>query len=125
MATTSASLSAQAIASGDLVDLISSSATATVYPSDDAILSVLSGRFRSDLSYTRIGSTSLVAVNPFKSISSVSEASAKEYEERCYKDTGLSLVDSRKAIQPHVYELAARVYLLSRRRNESQAIIFR
>ncbi|EGO00358.1 glycosyltransferase family 2 protein [Serpula lacrymans var. lacrymans S7.3] len=113
MASSSATLLAQAVAS----------ASATVYPSDDALLSVLSARFRADLPYTRIGSSNLVVVNPYKTLSSVNDASAKEYEERCYKDTKLALVDSRKSVQPHVYELAARIYLLMRRRNESQAVI--
>lgn len=120
-----ASTSTQAIASGDLVDLVSSSASATIYPSDDAIISVLQARFRADLPYTRIGATNLVVVNPYKTLANVNDVSAKEYEERCYKDTSLPLVDSPKPLQPHLYDLAARIYLLMRRRNESQSVISR
>ena len=115
----------QAVASGDLVDLVSSSGSATIYPSDDAILTVLQARFRADLPYTRIGTTNLVAVNPYKTLANLNDLSAKEYEERCYKDTSLSLVDSPKPLQPHLYDIAAKIYLLMRRRNESQAVLSR
>jgi chitin synthase len=125
MASTIGSLAAQAINSGDLVDLVSSSSTTTIYPSDDAILSALHSRFRADLPYTRIGASNLVVVNPYKTLANVNDLSAKEYEDRCYKDTSLPLVDSPKPLQPHVYELAAKIYLLMRRRNESQSIITR
>ncbi|KAG6877249.1 hypothetical protein C0993_009166 [Termitomyces sp. T159_Od127] len=120
-----ASNTTQATASGDLVDLVSSSATATIYPSDDAILAVLQARFRADLPYTRIGATNLVVVNPYKTLANVNDISAKEYEERCYKDTSLPMVDSPKPLQPHPYDLAAKLYLLMRRRNESQALLAR
>ncbi|KAG5652272.1 hypothetical protein H0H81_005583 [Sphagnurus paluster] len=120
-----ASNTTQAVASGDLVDLVSSSGAATIYPSDDAILAVLQARFRADLPYTRIGSTNLVVVNPYKTLANVNDISAKDYEDRCYKDTSLPMVDSPKPLQPHLYDLAARVYLLMRRRNESQALLSR
>ncbi|TFK24681.1 chitin synthase [Coprinopsis marcescibilis] len=118
----------QAIASGDLLDLVSSSATTTIYPTDDTILSVLHARFRSDLPYTRIGSTHLVVVNPYKSLVSSGDAAAKEYEERLYRDT--SRADGADAnvprpLQPHVYETAAKMYLLMRRKKEAQAVVAR
>lgn len=115
----------QAIASGDLVDLVSSSGAATIYPSDDAILAILHARFRADLPYTAIGTTNLVVVNPYKTLANVNDISAKEYEDRCYRDTSLPLVDSPKPLQPHLYELAAKVYLLMRRKNQSQAVLAR
>ncbi|KDR84455.1 hypothetical protein GALMADRAFT_237329 [Galerina marginata CBS 339.88] len=117
--------STQATASGDLVDLVSSSGAATIYPSDDTILAVLQARFRADLPYTRIGATHLVAVNPYKTLANVNDVSAKDYEDRCYKDTSLPMVDSPRPLQPHLYDLAARVYLLMRRRNESQGVVSR
>lgn len=120
-----ASNATQAIASGDLVDLVSSSGSATIYPSDDAILAVLQARFRADLPYTKIGAANLVVVNPYKTLANVNDLSAKEYEERCYKDTSLPMADSPKPLQPHLYELAAKVYLLMRRRNESQSLLAR
>lgn len=125
MAAVPANVQSQAVQSGDLTDLVSSSTSATVYPSDDTILSVLQTRFRQDLPYTRIGATSYVVVNPFKALASVNDISAKEYEERCYKDTSLPLPGAAPSLQPHLYDLAARVYLIMRRRNESQSVIFR
>ena len=122
MATSQNSL---AISSGDLVDLVSSSGSATIYPSDDVILAVLQARFRADLPYTRIGSSNLLVINPYKTLANVNYVSAKEYEERSYKDTSLPMLDSPRPLQPHLYDLAARVYLLMRRRNESQAVVTR
>ncbi|OBZ70379.1 Chitin synthase 8 [Grifola frondosa] len=119
-----ASLNSQAVSSGDLIDLVSSSTSATVYPSDDTILSVLQARFRADLPYTRVGASNLIAINPYKALANVNDASAKEYEERCYKDTSFPLPGT-SPLPPHLYDLAARVYLLMRRRNESQAVVFR
>lgn len=116
----------EAMSTGDLTDLVvASSSTATVYPSDDNVVSVLQSRFRSDLPYTRIGASTLVVVNPLKVLANVNDASAQEYEERSYKDTNLPTADSPKALQPHLYDFAARIYLLMRRRKESQGIIFR
>ncbi|KAH7905136.1 glycosyltransferase family 2 protein [Hygrophoropsis aurantiaca] len=118
------SLSAHAVNSGNLVDLVSTSASATIYPSDDAIVAVLHTRFRADLPYTRIGTTNLLVVNPYKTLANVNDISAKQYEERCYKDTALPLASAR-LLQPHLYELAAQIYLLMRRRNESQSVVTR
>ncbi|KAF5368190.1 hypothetical protein D9757_011309 [Collybiopsis confluens] len=116
----------QATASGDLLDLVSSSGAATIYPTPDSILAVLQSRFRADLPYTRAGASNLIVVNPFKTLASVGNASAKEYEERCYKDTNQGVgADRPKELQPHVYEFAARMYLLMRRRKESQIVIAR
>ena len=112
-----------AISSGDLVDRVSSLGSATIYPSDDAILAILQARFRADLPYTRIGCTNLLVVNPYKVLANVNDVSAKEYEERSYKDTSLPMLDSPRPLQPHLYDLAARVYLLMRRRNEPQAVV--
>lgn len=125
MAAVPPSVQSHAVQSGDLIDLVSSSTSTTVYPSDDTILSVLQSRFRQDLPYTRIGASNYVVVNPYKALASVNDVSAKEYEERCYKDTSLPLPGSPAPLQPHLYDLAARVYLMMRRRNESQSVIFR
>ncbi|KAI0677685.1 chitin synthase [Trametes maxima] len=118
-------LASQAISSGDLRDLAApSSSAATVHPSDDTILSVLQARFRADLPYTRVGAANLVVVNPYKTLANVNDVTAKEYEERCYKDTSFPLPGTAQ-LPPHLYDLAARVYLLMRRRMESQSIVFR
>lgn len=125
MAAVPHSAQTQAVHSGDLVDLVSTSTSATVHPSDDTILSVLQARFRQDHPYSRIGTTNLVVVNPYKTLASVNDISAQEYEERSYKDTSLPLPGAPAPLPPHIYDLAARIYLLMRRRNETQSVIFR
>lgn len=125
MAAVSSAQQSQAAHSGDLIDLVSSSTSATVHPSDDTILSVLQARFRQDLPYSQIGATNIVVVNPYKTLANVNELSAQEYEDRSYKDTSLPLPGSAAPLPPHLYDLAARIYLLMRRRNESQSVIFR
>ena len=117
--------SSNAVSSGDLVDLVSTSASTTIYPTDDAILAVLNARFRSDSPYTRISTSNLVVVNPYKTLANTNEVSAKDYEERCYKTTSMPLPGGPASPAPHLYELAARVYLVMRRRNQSQSVIFR
>jgi chitin synthase len=114
-----------AASSGDLLDLVSSSQHTTIYPTDDAILSLLQSRFRNDLPYTRIGSTHLVVVNPYKVLGNVNEASAKEYEERCYKDTSGGGEGGARPLQPHLYDVACKMYLLMRRKREAQAVVAR
>lgn len=118
------SLSAHAVNTGDLLHLVSTSQSATVYPSDDAIVAVLNTRFRSDLPYSRIGTTNLLVVNPYKALANVNDNSAREYEERCYKETALPLA-SASLLQPHLYELAAQIYLLMRRTKQSQSVVTR
>ncbi|THH06648.1 hypothetical protein EW145_g3945 [Phellinidium pouzarii] len=120
-----ASTSSPSVGSGDLTDLVTSSASTTVYPTDDIVLGVLQARFRADLPYARIGSSHLVVVNPLKTLANVNDVSAKEYEERCYRDTSVPTASSPKALQPHLYELAAKVYLLMKQRQQSQAMVLR
>ena len=110
------------LSSGDLVNLVSSSDSVTIYPSDDATLAVLQARFRGDLPYARIGSTNLLMLNLYKALVNVNDVSAKEYEERSYKGTFFTALDSPRL---HLYGVAARIYLLMRRRNESQAVVSR
>ncbi|KAF9021265.1 hypothetical protein BDZ89DRAFT_1138104 [Hymenopellis radicata] len=64
------------------------------------------------------GSLPLVVVNPY--YKALANFSAKEY-----KDTSLPMVDTPKPLQAHLYELAARMYLTMRRRNENQALLSR
>ncbi|KAF4619536.1 hypothetical protein D9613_004681 [Agrocybe pediades] len=115
----------QAVSTGDLLTLVSSTGSAIIYPSDDTLLAVLQSRFRADLPYTRIGTSHLVAVNPYKTLASVNDASAKEYEEREYAVDTTGSTSGARELQPHLYDVAAKIYLLMRRRGESQGVIVR
>lgn len=114
-------MSRDAAATTDLTQLVVGS-TNRVYPSDDAILDVLQARFRSDLSWTWIRDSTLVSINPFKPLENVNDASKRAYEQ-AYRDAAQD--QGAPSLEPHVYELAARVYLMMRRRQESQSVIFR
>ncbi|KAH8827732.1 chitin synthase [Flagelloscypha sp. PMI_526] len=89
---------ALAIASGNLVDLVSSSPTATIYPTSEVILQVLQARFRADLCYTKVGSRELVVINPWK---------------------------VQKDLQPHIYQLASHVLLALSRTGHDQVVLAR
>lgn len=121
----SSSAATLAVSSGDLSDLVASSGSTTVYPSDENILHVLHQRFRADLPYARIGAANMLVINPLKALQNTNDASAKEYEDRCYNDTSVPSASSPKALQPHLYELAANIYLLMRQRKQSQGVVFR
>ena len=56
-------------------------------------------------------------------LANVNDVSAKEYEERSYKDTSLPMLDSPRPLQPHLFDSAAWVYLLTCCRNKSQAVV--
>jgi chitin synthase len=102
----------------NLTNLISSpqGSQSKIYPNEDTIVSSLQARARSDLPYTYVGSSTLVVVNPLRSLANASDASAKEYE-KSFKE--------EESLQPHVYDLAGRVYLMMQQRRESQAVVYR
>ena|ERR1043165_4676613 len=108
------------VSSDDKVDLIQLLSNTTA-PSEDEIVATLQARFKSDLPYTRLSSSSLVVVNPNKHLSCTNDASAKEYADQWYKDTS----GNKSVLQPHIYELAAKVYMHMRRSAEDQSVIFR
>jgi chitin synthase len=101
----------------DLIQLLSN----TAIPNEDDIVSLLQARSKHDLPYTRLSSSSLIVVNPNKHLGCMSDASAKEYADQWYKDTS----GNKSALQPHIYELAAKVYMHMRRSAEDQSVIFR
>ncbi|CAI2172505.1 17453_t:CDS:2 [Funneliformis geosporum] len=103
----------------DQVDLIQLLSNTTAPPNEDEIVNLLQARFKADLPYTRL-SSSLVVVNPNKNLGCMNDASAKEYADQLYKDTS----GNKSALQPHIYELAAKVYLHMRRSAEDQSVIF-
>lgn len=61
-------------------------------------------------------------LNPHAVLSDVSEASKAEYEDRAY---AVREGKGGEVVQPHAYELACRVFLLMRRTQETQGVVFR
>ncbi|EJU06309.1 hypothetical protein DACRYDRAFT_19523 [Dacryopinax primogenitus] len=118
------SISKDGLSLRDLTELVSSTSSSKVYPSEDAVVHALHTRFRADFPYTNLGSSSLIVVNPFKALASSSDATAKAYEEKSYNNTDVQ-VDQNQVLQPHMYDMAARMYLMMRRRDESQSVVFR
>ncbi|CAM0140353.1 unnamed protein product [Umbelopsis sp. WA50703] len=88
--------------------------------SGDSVTSALQSRFKRDLFYTRLGPHHLVVVCSYKSSESWNDYSLKNNADAIYRD-----LDNRNTamVQPHIYELAARVYYQLRRTGEDQTII--
>jgi len=104
----------------DRVDLTQLLNASSGPPSDEDVVQLLSARYKADLPYTRINASTLVVVNPQKPLECMNDTTAKEYAEQWYKD----ITGNRSNLQPHIYELAARVYLHMRRSAEDQSVVF-
>jgi len=111
----------------DLTQLVSSSNGTTVHPTPDALLNALQSRFRSDQPFTRLGQTGLVVVNPWKMLGSYNEASKTEYRKKGWDDytASASNFTNNGKLEPHIYEMATRVYTVLRRTKENQVVIAR
>jgi chitin synthase len=88
--------------------------------SQDSITSTLRERYQKDNIYTRINSSALVAINPYKTLPIFSDSTIQEYVTD-YKDTS----GQRASLPPHAFQLAAQTYLHMRRTGQDQAIILR
>lgn len=108
----------------DVVALIKDEGGVSRYPSDDDLVALLQGRFRSDLPYTRLGDSTLLVVNPLKTLANLNDASASSYAEKEF-DAAQGGDKPDRSLQPHIYELAVRVYALASRRRENQSVVFR
>jgi chitin synthase len=88
----------------------------------DATLRLLQSRFKTDQPYTQLGQHRLIVVNPFKPLELLNDATLEAYSQHGYKDIS---PDRFTSPEPHVYDMAAKMYLLMRRRSENQAILLR
>jgi chitin synthase len=91
-------------------------------PTEDSIVSALHMRFKRDLPYTRIGANNLIVVNSFQTVESLNDASLAQYANTIYRDLDIK---TQAKLQPHIYDLAARVYYQLRRTSENQSIVLR
>ncbi|KAG6333627.1 hypothetical protein ID866_5463 [Astraeus odoratus] len=87
--------------------------------SDDVIVSCLRERFMSDTIYTRIGSSTLVAVNPHKYVPSNADSVLHKYAAE-YRDTS----PQKTLLPPHIFQLANNAYYHMRRTTQDQSILF-
>lgn len=90
-------------------------------PSEDNITSLLSNRYKRNQPYTRAGYSSLIVLNPYKPLDILNDATLKSYADIGYRNLG----GNKHFMQPHIYDLAARVYFHMRRTGEDQSIILR
>jgi chitin synthase len=96
----------------------------TIYPNDDTVTALLAARARSEHPYVRLSNsgTDYVVVNPLRALGCLNEESRKGYEAEIEK------TDSEQreglGLQPSIYDLAGRVWLLMSRRKESQAVVY-
>ena len=115
--------SSSPLAINDLTQLVTDNGSSrVVYPSEESVLDVLQQRFRAEHMFTWIRDSTLVSFNPFRVLDNTSDAAKQAYE-NSYRLT--SLDEASPPLSPHVYELAVRVYLMMRRRLESQSVVFR
>ncbi|TIB82801.1 chitin synthase 8 [Wallemia mellicola] len=85
--------------------------------SDDAVLSYLRDRFLGDQIYTRLGTSSIVALNPLKYIPLNSDKVLHDYALE-YRQT-----DKHERLGPHIFQLAADAYYYMRRSSKDNNII--
>jgi len=125
--------------SNDLLSLITSSSTSTLYPTDDSILQFLQSRFRNESPYSRLSSDNLIVINPLRTLSNLNDQSSEDYRIKCYSNkdwesrsggSGSGIGSSGNghpdnAMPPHPYELAAKVYNMMRRTGKSQGVVYR
>jgi chitin synthase len=105
----------------NLTSLVHSTATSTTHPTPDVLLTTLQSRSRLDLPYTWIGDSTLLVVNPLRGLGSASDESAKAYAERTKATDG---GDDERG-QPHLYELAGRVWRMMKRCGEDTVVVYR
>ncbi|KAI8330035.1 chitin synthase-domain-containing protein [Blakeslea trispora] len=100
-------------------DLASLYVSGAVPPTEGAISNLLSNRYKRNLPYTQLGYSNLVVINPYQPLEILNDATLQSYAQTGYKD----LSEQKPSLQPHIYELATRVYFHMRRTGEDQSVI--
>lgn len=110
-----------------LPELQQTNTTTTTPAEEQSIIGLLQSRLKADQPYTQLGHHRLVVVNPYKSLELLNDATLEAYGQHGYKDISPDALFSSNddTPEPHVYDMATRVYLLMRRRSENQAIVLR
>lgn len=102
----------------DLLSLLGSSSSA---PTEDNISYLLQSRFKHSQPYTRLGHSTLIVVNPYQPLEILNDVTLNTYADIGYRN----IAENKIFMQPHVYDLAARIYFHMRRTGEDQSIILR
>ncbi|KAI8334150.1 chitin synthase-domain-containing protein [Choanephora cucurbitarum] len=83
---------------------------------EDNITQVLKAAFQSNVFYSRISDSAVVAINPFKNIPAQSSHYIAQYKD--------AETDSTEPLPTHIYKLSNQAYLHMRRTGIDQSIIF-
>ncbi|KIM80662.1 glycosyltransferase family 2 protein [Piloderma croceum F 1598] len=86
--------------------------------SDDIIVSCIRERFMTDNIYTKIGTSTLVAVNPHKYVPTNSDSVMHKYAAE-YRDTSVG----KEVLPPHIFQLANHAYYHMRRTSQDQSVL--
>ncbi|KAF8905955.1 glycosyltransferase family 2 protein [Gymnopilus junonius] len=87
--------------------------------SDDIVVACLRERFMTDIIYTSIGTSALVALNPHKYVSSNADSILHKYAAE-YRDS----LEYKERLPPHVFQLVNNAYYHMRRTTQDQCILF-
>ncbi|CEI87391.1 hypothetical protein RMCBS344292_01806 [Rhizopus microsporus] len=87
-------------------------------PTEDSICSLLETRYKLNIPYTQLGYSNLIVVNPFQPLELLNDATLELYANAGYKD-----IHDKKPLQPHIYEMATKIYFCMRRTGEDQSVI--
>ncbi|KAG0754115.1 hypothetical protein G6F63_014795 [Rhizopus arrhizus] len=102
----------------DLTCLLGSSSSP---PSEDNIAHLIQSRFKRNQPYTRLGHSTLIVVNPYQPLEILNDVTLNTYADIGYRN----VAENKIFMQPHVYDLATRVYFHMRRTGEDQSIVLR
>lgn len=92
-------------------------------PALETVVQTIQARFRADLPYSYIGSSTLLILNPNRVLANLSDASAEEY--RNHQPTRSSQQQTaQRSLEPHPYDLAGRAWRLLKARGENQCIVY-
>ncbi|KAG1375353.1 hypothetical protein G6F61_008545 [Rhizopus arrhizus] len=100
----------------DLTCLLGSSSSP---PSEDNIAHLIQSRFKRNQPYTRLGHSTLIVVNPYQPLEILNDVTLNTYADIGYRN----VAENKIFMQPHVYDLATRVYFHMRRTGEDQSIV--
>ncbi|KAI1315464.1 hypothetical protein EDD11_000745 [Mortierella claussenii] len=93
-------------------------------PTQETIFNVLTRRHQLGLPYTRIGSSTLVAMNPNQPLNMYTEANGQSYIDITNSSSsGNNNATASSSLEPHVFELASTMYYHMRRTELDQGVI--